>query len=240
MKVGILVAAVAALGMAQAQAAPVVVDFDTQNLGAATTAGNITGNEFTDFGLTISAIPANNASTLALFESNCGPDFPSVSCSGNDGDLASGPSFGTSPQGRVLIISGGTDASPDDDPAGGMFVFDFLRPVTVNAVTILDLDEGAASSLVDFDATFHNAVMQSVSPSSISLLSAATGDNSLRSFNFTGLDNVTQLKVSLNNISGAIASVEVEPIPVPAALPMLASLIGGAALYQRLRRRRTA
>jgi len=124
-----LVVAICGLGFASAQAAPMTIDFDTANGGVPSVAGNIAGTEFTDFGLTIGLNPSDASSTLALFESNCGPDFP-VSCTGNDGDLASGATFGTSPQGRVLIINEGTDANPNDDPSGGSFIFSFARPVT--------------------------------------------------------------------------------------------------------------
>ena len=145
MKVGLLLAAVAAMSVAQAHAAPVTVDFDTMNGSVATTAGNIVGDEFTDFGLTISAIPANSSSTLALFNSNCGPDFLGVTCTGGDTDLASGATYGTAPQGRVLILNTGTNAEPNDDAAGGMFIFSFERAVRLDSIGILDLDEGAST-----------------------------------------------------------------------------------------------
>lgn len=231
-------AAALSFGAVTANAAPITVDFDTMNGGVPTVAGNINGNEFTDFGLTIGVTPSNASSTLALFNSNCGPDFPGAPCSGNDSDLASGPSFGTAPQGRVLIINGGTSSNPNDDPAGGVFNFSFATPVTFLSAEILDLDEGVISTLATFTFTFSNAPSATIAASSIDLLGTSANDNSLRSFNFSGVDDVVAVDLELNGISGAVASLTVEPIPVPAAAPLLASVIGAAALYQRMRSRR--
>jgi hypothetical protein len=50
------------------------------------------------FGVTISS-----TGSLSLFNSSCGPDF-GTTCSGGDDDLGTGASFGTEPQGNVLVI----------------------------------------------------------------------------------------------------------------------------------------
>lgn len=225
-----LIATTTALFLASGvAAAAMTIDFDTGNAGA-TSPGNIAGTEFSDLGVTVSTVNPNN-NPLALFNSNCGPDFPGVPCSGNDGDLASGPTFGTAPQGNVLIINGGSSANPNDDPDGGSFIFGFNPLVSVNFVDILDLDEDVDPI---FTFTFDDSSTAEITADMVALLGTETGDNSLRRYSFSEM-RVSSLEVNLPDVSGAVAALNVTPIPVPAALPLVLTGLGLLRLAARRR-----
>lgn len=217
--------------LAAPAAASSVLDFDTLPGGAPTTAGNLVGNEFAGFGVNIAA--EDTSSPLALFESNCFED----SCSGNDDDLASGPPFGTPELGRVLILNEGTDSNPNDDPDGGIFRFTFDDAVFVEEVQLLDLDEVNAQNKISFIFGFADGSAEKVVTGlSGNLLSTATGDNSLRSFVFDEAP-VSSFGIEFDNVSGAVSSLQVAPIPLPAGLPLAVAGLGALAL---LRRRKAA
>jgi hypothetical protein len=106
------------------------LDFDTLGTGVASVAGNIDGTEFAAFGVQISS-----SRQLALFDSNCGPDGTNTCrTTRTDSDLATGPSFGSAPENRILILNGGTDAAPNDDRRGGRFTFDFATAVRFDSL----------------------------------------------------------------------------------------------------------
>ncbi len=222
-------ATIALISVTEPVQAMTLVDFETGNgLLPPGSGQQIDGaGLFTDFGLTINTKNPHNR-PLVLFNSNCAPDF-AVACTGNDPDLASGDTFGTDPQGNVLIIqeSNVPNTNPNDDANGGKFKFGFTDPggVTFKSVSILDLDEGLAP--VSFKFFFSDANSMKVDPVTVNLLSAVTGDNSLREFLFDGLENVVRLDVKLKRVSGAIASVGYErPVPVPTPAAVLPSLLG--------------
>ncbi|MDY7015735.1 MAG: PEP-CTERM sorting domain-containing protein [Cyanobacteriota bacterium] len=217
--------AMLALGMLSAtpaRSATMVLDFETGNGLLPPGQGQIINGAglFTDFGVTIGTTNPNN-NPLLLFNSNCGPDFPGVPCTGNDGDLASGPSFGTAPQGNVLIIQndGSAITNPNDDPDGGTIEFSFDSPVTFKSANILDLDEGVGP--ISFKFFFEgDPVGQIINPTDIELLGDTTGDNSLREFKFNNLKNVKRVDVTLNDVSGAIGSLTyaLQEVPEPASV----------------------
>lgn len=219
--------------LAGGSAMAATLDFDTQNGNTGIGAGNITGNEFTDFGVTISS-----AKQLALFNSNCGADFDnSCKTTGTDKDLATGPQFGTAPQGNVLILNGGTNAKPNDDASGGTFRFDFEQAVTFDAVSLLDLDEKKAEDKVTFTFSFADLTVQTFTGLSGTLLNPSfPGDNSLRTFAF-GLEDVTRLDIGFKNVSGAVASLDYAPVPLPAGLVLILTGMGALGLASRTRGR---
>lgn len=206
------------------------LNFETDASGSALKPGPFDGaTAYRKFGITLSSTGGN----LYLFNSNCGSDFPGVSC-GSDGDLATGPKFGTTPQGNVLIIQDpGQDSKiPNDANRGGKITFDFEKPTTLRRIAILDNDDAGENGGGAFLQIFRK------DGSSSELEVPTGGDNllSTRAFGNLGKDAI-KLVVNFPG-SGAIASLTLAPVPVPAALPLLLSAI--AWLGWIVRRRRPA
>lgn len=198
-----------------------VLDFETDASGNDLAPGTVIDDQWLDFGVSITNARKNGKNLnkpLVLFNSNCGPDF-GLACTGGDSDLATGPSFGTEPQGNVLIINEDRNTNdPDDWANGGRIIFDFEDPVTLGKVSILDVDEGNGGWLKSFDGV-GNIVQE------FSLLSS--GDNNIKDYIFSEeFDNVEQLVLKLPG-SGAITRVEFK---APARVPEPASLLGLAAV----------
>ncbi len=203
------------------------IDFETDDNGAPLSPGAFNGaTAFDGFGITISS-----TGSLSLFNSNCGPDF-GVACTGGDDDLGTGPSFGTQPQGNVLIIQDPSVApTPGDSGGGGSITFDFANPTTLTQVTLLDndTDEGIFLEL------FKEGVgAPTVVPAAIG------GDNILQVIAF-GAEAVGIVKLVVNFPgSGAIASLSVTAVPLPAALPLLLSALAWLGWIARRKRTATA
>ncbi len=120
----------------------VVLDFETDGNGEGLAAGDLVETAFSALGLTIT--------TVDVPSRNDGPNpamiFDSLNPTGGDDDLA------TETQGNVLIISEDNDSSdPDDNGRGGTFVFDFENAVDVEAVTVLDKEQGGTVRGYDED-----------------------------------------------------------------------------------------
>jgi hypothetical protein len=225
------------------------LDFDHQDVELTNPVpgeiADLASDYFSDFNVTITLDNANSSSTLGLFNTNCGPDFPGVSCSGNDSDLATGPSFGTDPQGLALIVNGG-GSTLNDDRGGGRIIFSFGTPVDVKAVRLLDIDEAEGTTdAIDFRFEFADSrpaldvFLEDLGTSNVNNLSSTglTGDNSFYEYTFDGIagtnangdfEGVTQFSVEYQNISGAIAGLTYDrfDIPVPASLPLMLSGLG--------------
>lgn len=221
------------------------IDFETDADGNPLTAGEGTnvGDRWESMGIGINTNdPVNHP--LRLFDSNCGPDF-GPACSGGDSDLATGPTFGTTPQGNVLIIQEDANSNtPDDNWNGGTINFEFARGITLEKLAILDFDDSDRGEgyLRAFTA---DGLAQEYKMSEGTLINPDfDGDNSLREYDFSALptDAIVLLEILFPG-SGAISSLalSIDPInlePVPEPLTTLGLAASGAFLAAARQKRR--
>lgn len=245
---GSLIVASSIFAANSVKAQTTILNFDTQFDGTPIPTGDGTKvNEtqlFTGYGVELGTTNPNNR-PLLLFNSNCGPDFPGTPCTGGDPDLASGPSFGSDPQGNVLIIQERNNLNiPDDDADGGTFEFDFTdeEGVTFDKIGILDLDENVDPIFTVFQekdgvetSTVFNVGDVGLG---VTLLNPSNpGDNSLREYDFSALtlENVKRLEVELDDVSGAIAYLQYkrsQEVPEPGTVLSLIA-VGGLGLLAK-------
>lgn len=183
------------------------IDFETDDTGAPLSPGAFNGaTAYDGFGVTISS----TGGSLSLFDTDC----LGATCSGGDDDLATGPAFGTEPQGNVLIIQDPSIAEPGDSGAGGSITFDFANATTLTQIALLDNDNGPGISLELFK--------EGVGAPTV-ITPALGADNLLQIIAF-GTDGIGIIKLVVNfPSSGAVASLTT--VPVPAALPLLLSAL---------------
>ncbi|MEL7107202.1 MAG: VPLPA-CTERM sorting domain-containing protein [Pseudomonadota bacterium] len=217
----------AALALPGASFAATVVNFDDGS------EGNLNGTEVFSGLVEVDG----NGKTLGLYNSNCngnGSTQFGVSCTGGDPDLASGTAFGTDPQGLVLIIEENPgDSTPDDDRRGGTISFSFAQAVVMNAITLLDLDRDFTNIMLTFFFEGGGVLSTGLNGAdAVTLLGSETGDNSLRRYDFSGLAPITGFDFKTTD-SGAIASLEVTPVPLPAAGWLLIGGLGGLVAMKR-------
>jgi len=150
--------------------------------------------------------------------------------------------------GNVLIIQesdashgGNTNNTPDDN-VGGTLTFEFNAPVVLKKMDVMDMDAGdAIISLFDISG---NRIKKSATEDSwLNLTNADTGNgttpNLFETITFSGIagiSGVKTLEIVFNNSSGAIDNIEVSAVPLPAAAPLFASVLG---LFGFLQSRRT-
>ena len=219
------VALTACLTLSGAASAATVVKFDD---GAE---GNLDGSKVFSGLVSVDG----NGDTLGLYNSNCngnGSTQFGVSCTGGDPDLASGTAFGTDPQGLVLIIEENPgDSTPDDSRFGGTISFSFAQAVIMNAITLLDLDRDFTNMMFTFFFEGGGSTTTGL-PADVTLLGTKTGDNSLRRYVFGDMGAITGFDLTTTD-SGAVASLELTPVPLPAAGWLLIGGLGGLVAMKR-------
>lgn len=229
--------------VAPAQAATYTLNFETDAAGNALSPSTQISDQWSDWGLELSASRNGNSRPLLLFDSNCFQD----TCSGNDPDLATGEEFGTDPQGNVLIIQENMQFSdPDDDFRGGTVTFDFINGgINLDFISLLDMSDDTRASQTDVTFTVYSGdTIDEISydlasmTDGVTRLSNTTEDNSLYQVDL-GYSNVQQLDVSYPG-SGAIASIQWDDevstdIPEPASVLGLLVAVGAGstAVYRR-------
>jgi len=225
----LLVAAVATTSFSFAQAS-IVVDFETDDFGAALNPGDvITGTTIN--GATFSVFNQGNAGNSRrgatpgeglppigeplpesfLSDLNTGSrelilfnaECSGSNCSGQDPDLAA------SGQGNILIISEDNDFhDPDDSRFGGTVLVDFDQAVTSLTSIVIDVDEN------DPGNNFAAGYFEGEFVGSFGFTTTGQIDNNLQSANFDG--PIDLLIINLES-SGGIVSFEYTAVPVPAA-----------------------
>ncbi len=164
------------------------VDFDTLSAGDILDVGNQPFQA--GFGLTIESLNASNPAMV----------FDSNNPTGGDTDLATpGTGVGnTTALNNLLILSeDGDQSDPDDNAGGGTLVFAWEDTVTIDTVTLVDIDANEANgsiSLFDADGVLIGSV---VIPS--------LGDNSVQTLD-VNVDGVAKMEIYLVS-SGAVAEV---------------------------------
>lgn len=214
--------------------------------------GVIAGTEIP--GVTISLAGAG-AGALGIYDSSCRSD-----CTGGDADLATGDGIvaispgnaspkatvDTPAEGFILISSEGSGASFGDKVGSPLFTFTFDMPTFIESFVLIDIDENpnkvsaifnlTSGGMLSFDGNKATSVLNagrnnSYSEFDIALIAGMPGFEGL-------LGPVDSFQIQFSNISGGIASIHATPVPVPAALPLMAA--GVAALAFAGRRRRAA
>lgn len=200
------------------------IDFNTDgvkelNNGSPLAKGAYITNQYQDdIGLTISGESNHSGRTGDVII------FDSSNPSGGDWDLGTpnqafgGPGQGSGgamgaginnvAEGNLIILaenvidndSDGLVDNPDDDAAGGVITFDFDNPITIQAVTMVDLDDNANNTIKLYFADSRPPLVVSV---------PRIGDNSrkivlTKEADNTWADKVVKVEVSLSG-SGGIA-----------------------------------
>lgn len=153
--------------------------------------------------------------------------FDTNNPTGNDADLggpftsaSGGPAL--SP-GNILIVLGPTPlGGPDDDSMGGTITLTFSRPVDFLAFDYFDTEASQNDGLtVTTDTGGNSGVL-------------TAGDNEYDTYD-TPFLNITTATFSFGG-SGGIDNLQIAPIPVPAALPLLFAGLGMLWVLGRTRR----
>lgn len=195
----------------------VLIDFEGLSAGDVVTGSTIDGATFT---VTDQGTTSGNPRELMIFQSNCF-EIGMPQCTGGDSDLSTIDVPGTVTPitaGNVLIISqDNDDTDPNDSAAGGVIITTFDTDVT--AVEIVTIDVGDSDTGPNtFEAYYQGMLQDSVN------LMLNLGENNIQTASLTGLFDEIRLDLAG---SGALASIEFTPVPIPAALPLfMAGLVG--------------
>ena len=188
--------------------------------------------------------------------------FDTDNPTGGDGDLTPLTDLtpnvsGAAPSGNVLIIAenlfdGNMDGlvdNPDDNFSGGTITFDFTNDVTFFGFNGIDFTDGPGFLTVDLfgsaDQNIFSFTIDDIARAGVDLV-ADVGDNVFfglfeNVFGSDGISGVSAARITLGG-SGAIDGLTFHPgeIPVPAALPLMATAIGLGGFLSRRRKKRIA
>jgi len=172
-----------------------------------------------------------------------------------DGDLVPEvnrtPGVSPEPFGNVLIVAerltdsnmDGLVDNPDDNGGGGVFRFDFDVESTFFGFAALDVTDGAGSVTIDLfsgDNSIFSFTIDDVAGAGVDLVTDI-GDNVFfglyeNIFGENGISGVTAAEITLTG-SGGIDGLSYAPVPVPAALPLMATALGFGGFVSRRRKR---
>lgn len=225
----ILITALLSIPAVVAAQAPdqVILDWQTDAQGNALLPGQVIDDEFhsnTGISITLRAesARANGSNVRAIFPSHNPPtDFdlgtPNETCPGGgpgigDGGEVGQPGENCIPQENILIIptvgdddgDGFIDGDPDDDARGGLAIFLFSAPVTIDYLEIIDQEDGETADI----RTYTNV---NGDPGSLitEVPTMPLGDNSYQRINLA-VQGVRRLEVEYEG-SGGLASMAYTP-----------------------------
>ena len=241
-----------------ARAASFTLSFDFDDLngsGNQLFGGTEITDQFEDDGIAISFEGANGP--LTLFDSNC---ISGVTCTGDDGDLATGPGAGNGNAldetlGNLLIISEDGDLSDPDDAIGGTIVFEFLEEffpagITLESIVLVDVVDDGGDGNVDifgFETGSSSSTPLFTDLTPATFLTPNFGDNSIieLDFEFSPANPIERLEIDFPG-SGAVAAIvfAVDDPPPTREIPEPLSVVGSAVAlgmgYARKRRAKSA
>lgn len=219
---------IALLSMAPAVAAQtqdqVILDWQTDSNGNPLLPGQVIDDEFhsaTGISITLKA-QSDGSNARAIFPSHQPPtDFdlgtPNETCPGGGPGVGEGgevgePGENCTPQNNILIIptigdddgDGFIDGVPDDDADGGLAIFLFSEPVTVDYLEIIDQEDGETADIRAYSAVSGDPGSLITEVSTMPL-----GDNSFQQIALAAL-GVRRLEVAYKG-SGGLASLAYTP-----------------------------
>ncbi len=208
----------------------ITIDFDDIQ------AGTIVDNEYNFLGATISAFNFDNGLDLAV-------TFDTENPTGGDYDLGGpftagpGNNLGSISPGNVLIIQENNNCdetscvTPDDEGSrpGGQFVIEFDTAVRLDSIDFFDIELAESGPSDDNLISLFDA-----SGSLIDLLfhTPDTGGDNQWVRSFFGVEGVSRIEINMGG-SGAIDNISYAPVPVPGALVLLMSAIGGMGFLRK-------
>ena len=167
-----------------------LLNFDQNDAGEAIAAGAVIANQYSAFGVSISAKNRSHGPDLAIA-------FDSANPTGNDYDLqtprADGERGNDQALNNLLIVAendrddnnDGLVDDPDDNAGGGKIYFEFSEPTRIEALTLIDIEEnGAYIKLYDESGELISKVNV-----------PKKGDNSVQTLEFDGETVVAKMKV---------------------------------------------
>lgn len=229
----------AAIAASATAASAATLDFE----GVLASQGAVPGNTISGPGVTVT-LGGSNATTLGLYDSSC-----RMNCTGGDDDLATGAGITAPPinagadtpdENFILISSEGSGPTFGDRVGSPDFIFTYDTPSFIDEFVLIDIDENPNRVTARFD--FADGSSSAFDGTNATSVINAGVDNSYSVFDIAMIDAafvkpVNAFTIEFNSISGGVASVSATPVPVPAALPLLA---GGLGLLGWVSRRRRA
>ena len=195
--------------------------------------GTIIDNEYSALGITISVDNTAGGPDLGVV-------FDTENPTGGDTDLAgpfSSDGLGQLSPGKVLIIQENGPCSatscdtPDDEGgrAAGSITISFGGPITLETIDFFDVETPEAGPGEDNRITLFDVNGAAIA---LDFFTPDTGGDNRWDQVFFGISGVTAIQINMGG-SGAIDNIAFQPVPVPAAFPLLITALAGLGFLRR-------